>query len=121
MKRKLFMMIAGVMALLLPACGAKEDERNGAVVVEGITSDESDFDGNGYQKIYGRIVSEGSIMSGTMTVMQPAACPARTPFSLSSNTKQSSALHPIRSAAHRKISGAGFPHSTSVPLTTASK
>lgn len=58
MKRKLFMMIAGVMALLLPACGAKEDERNGAVVVEGITSDESDFDGNGYQKIYGRIVSE---------------------------------------------------------------
>ena len=47
MKRKLFMMIAGVMALLLPACGAKEDERNGAVVVEGITSDESDFDGNG--------------------------------------------------------------------------
>ena len=70
---------------------------------------------------YGRISEEASIRSGTITVMHPAAYPAFIPLALSSNTKHSPGAQPILSAARRKISGAGFPCCTSVPLITSEK
>ena len=60
-------------------------------------------------------------MSGTMTVMKPPACPARTPAKLSSSTSEQEGSTPIWRAASKKTSGSGLECSTCSPLTAAAK
>ena len=71
---------------------------------------------------YSRVISSvGCIRSGTITVTQPAARPARIPLKLSSSTRQSSGASRSFCAASRKVSGAGLLCATSVPETTSWK
>ena len=58
---------------------------------------------------------------GTATVFIPAACAARSPFGESSKTTHEAGSTPIRSAASRNRSGAGFTCCTSSRVQTASK
>ena len=65
--------------------------------------------------------TDGCFMSGTATTCIPARCAASTPFSLSSNAKQSLGDFRRRETASSYTAGSGLPRATSSPPAIALK